>query len=419
MIFIPLIWFSLLLIFILRKKKRVEISAVITIAYIATSIFAVLINVNKLYRDSGMTEVSLELTPTLLYCFLITITILPFTILPALKKDNLIQIKNEKLFDYVIYFYLGVFVLFILFFGGEIVYRVQNPDIAALRLLIVDGEDDLGFSNYSGISRILARLVFIFGSSAMFLHVFYFYSLAFLKRSFKFNVAILLFSTMPIMIGMLSMDRSKTVYWMMSFIALAVFFWGAFDPLRKKQVKSTFIKFFVVFILYLTLITTARYGEHDIGAVNSLIVYAGMSFNNFCLFYDKLNLPGISLEMVTPLLNTIIGSSDDIKRSIIYDRSIDTNVFASFSGMLIREIGVWGSILYSFIYFFLATFIFKNKRKYNITKIFLVVILLYIPYLGIFGLYYASPDREMTAWVILILCYFLKKRPKNRNFNAY
>lgn len=419
MILIPLIWFSLLLIFILRKKKRVEISAVITMAYMATSFFAILIDINKLYKDSGMTQVSLELTPTLLYCFLITMTILPFTMLPSLKKDNVIQIKNVKLFDTIVYFYLGVYVLFIFFFGKEIVYRVQNPDIAALRLLIVDGEDDLGFSNYSGITRIIARLVFIFGSSAMFLHVLYFYSLAFLKRSLKYNIGILMFSTMPIMVGMLSMDRSKTIYWMMSFIAVAIFFWESFDSSRKKQVKSTFIKFFVIFVLYLTLITTARYGEQDLGAINSLIVYAGMPFNNFCLFYDRLNLPGISLEMVTPLLNSIIDSPDSIKRSILYDRSLDTNVFASFSGMLIREIGVWGSIVYSFIYFILATLIFKNKQKYNIAKIFLVVILLYIPYLGIFGLYYASLDREMTVWVILILCYFLNKRPKNRNFYTY
>lgn len=414
MIYIPFIWFSLLLIYILKKKKRIEISAVITIAYIATSFFAIIIDINNLYGVSNMTQVTLELTPTLLYCFLITITILPFTILPTLTKENVIQIKNLKLFDNIVYFYLVVFVLFIFFFGSEAIDRVNNTDIAELRLLLANEGDDLGFSNYSGITRIIARLVFMFGSSAMYLHVLYFYSIAFLKRSSKYNLSILMFSTMTILLGMLTLDRSKTIYWMMSFLAIAVFFWPALYSSQKKQIKSTLIVFSTFFIIYLFVVTVARYGEQDQGAVNSLIVYAGQSFNNFCLFYERLNLPGRSFEMVTPLLNTIIGPSGGISRAELYSSYIDTNVFASFSGMLIREIGVWGSILYSVIFFRLATLIFRNKERISITKIFLVVILLYIPYFGIFGIFYGNFDREIMIWLLLIVCSFLNEKIETR-----
>lgn len=410
MIAVPFIYFSLLLIFILRKKKRFELSACITSAYVITSFFAIIIDINKLYGAAGAVQASITLTPTLLYCLLITITIIPFIKLPPLNRKNVIPIRNLKLYDSIFYFYLGVFVLLLFFFGKEIVYRVQNPDIAALRVLIVDGGDDLGFSNYSGFMRILARLVFLFGSSAMFFHVLYFYSLAFLKKSLKFNLGLLLFSSMPIMIGMLSLDRSTLIYWLMSFIAVAVFFWPLLNRSRKKQINYSFIVFFGVLILYLSLITTARYGEQEIGASNSLIVYAGQSFNNFCLFYDKLHLPGFSLEYVTPLLNSIVGSSESLSRAEMYSRSVETKVFASFVGMFIREIGIIGSIIYCSIFFILTTWIFKSIRKYNITKIFLVIILLYIPYLGVFGLFYASIDREIAVYILLIITYFLKKR---------
>jgi oligosaccharide repeat unit polymerase len=410
MIYIPFIWFILLLFYILKRKKRLEISALITIAYVITSFFAIVIDVKQIYGAAGVVQTTINLTPTLLYCFLITLTILPFIKLPTFRRENGIRIRNLELFNIIFYFYFGVFVLFVFFFGKEIIYKVQNPDIAGLRLLIVEGEDDLGFSNYTGVLRIIARLVFIFGSSAMFLHVFYFYSIAFLTRSAIFNIGILIFSGMPIMIGMLSLDRSKVIYWIMSFIAVAVFFWHSIDSSKKKGIKSTFILFLCVFGAYLTVITLARYGEQDIGAENSLIIYAGQSFHNFCLFYDKLNLPGISLEHVTPVLNSIFGSSDDISRADLYSHSIDTQVFASFSGMMIREIGVWGSVMYSFLYFVIASLLLRKIRNYNITNIVLVVILLYIPYFGIFGLYYSSLDRELAVWGILILSYFLNKR---------
>lgn len=410
MITVPFIYFSLLLLYILRTKKRFEISALITVAYMITSFFAIIIDNKKLYGAAGAVKGSIDITPTLLYCLLITIMIFPFIKLPSLNSKNLITIKNVKLFDYIIYFYLAVFLLFLFFFSKEIINRIQNPDIESYRILIANGEDDLGFSNYSGILRILVRTIFIFGSSAMFLQVLYFYSVAFLKKSFKFNLGILIFSSMSFLIGMLSFDRSKLVYWLMSFIALAVFFWPSLNNTHKKQIKSIFIIFFAIFATYLIFITNARFGEQNIGAGNSLIVYTGQSFNNFCLFYDKLHLPGISLEYVTPLLNIIFGTSNSISRAELYSRNIDTIVFASIAGMMIREIGVWGSILYCFIFSILATLIFKKKSKYSITTIFLVVILLYIPYFGIFGLFYGSLDREITVYVILILCYFLNRK---------
>lgn len=409
MIYIPFIYFSLLFAYIFREKKRFDVSACIVLAYIITSLFAIIIDYKKLYGEAGCVQASISITPTLLYCLLITITILPFKKLPTLNKNNVIPIKNEKLLSYVTSFYFIMFITFILFFGKEIVNRLQNPDIASLRLFIASGEDDLGFSNYTGIIRIIARLSFIVGSSAMFLHVIYFYNLAFSKKTFKFNLAILICSCMPIMIGMLSIDRSKSIYWLMSYIMVATFFWNVLDTKQKKHIISTALIFFIIFVFYLSFVTIARYGEQNVGSGNSLIVYAGQSFNNYCLFFDKLNYHGISLEHITPLLNSIIGSSDNISKAQLYDSVIDAHVFASFCGLMIREIGVVGSIVYCTIYCIIANLIFKKKMKYDITKIFLVVILLYIPYLGIFGLYYTSLDREITVWVILILCHFLKK----------
>ena len=411
MIVVPFVYFLLLFFFIRRRKKSLELSALIALIYMVISFFAILIDVKDLYGSGGCVKGPIELVPTILFCVLISLTIIPFYNLKLMNRGNIIPIINLKLFNWIVYFFLVIYILFLYFFVGEIIGRVQDPDIATLRVLWAKEGDDLGFSRYSGATRIIARLVYIFASAGMFLQVLYFYSIAFLNKSSKFNSIILFCSTSPILIGMLSLDRSKMVYWIMSFIAVYVFFSKVLEVKKKKKIRRVLIYFSFIFSIYIMTITVARYGDYDSGATDSLIIYAGQSFNNFCLFYDQLNIPGINLERVLPVLNSIISSPNEISRAELYTfRNIDTNVFASFSGILIREIGLFGSILYSLLYFIVVTFIFKRIRKYDITNIFLVVILLYIPYLGIFGLFYASPDRVLSAWCALILGFYLKKR---------
>jgi hypothetical protein len=410
MIYIPFIYFSLLLLYILKKKKQVDISSLITIVYIFISFFAIVIDIKQLYGNAGCIKASLDITPTILYCFLITLTIIPFVKLQPLNKGNVIPINNLKLFNWIVYFYFVVFVLFILFFISDAIDKIQNINIAELRISITRDGDDLGFSKYSGVLRYIARLTYIFGSGAMFLHVLYFYSITFLKNSSTFNNAILFSSIMPAMIGVLSLDRSNIIYWIMSFIAVAILFWPILDVRPKKRIRRVFVLSGGVFALYFSTITIARYGEQDIGSSNSLIIYAGQSFNNFCLFYEKLNLPGISFKKISPMLYSIFGYSEEVCRADLHSRTIDTKVFATFSGIMIREIQITGAILYSFIYFFLAKLIFKKKKKYSITKLFLIVIFLYVPYLGVFGIYYGSLERSLAVWWILILCFYLQKR---------
>jgi oligosaccharide repeat unit polymerase len=411
MIFAPFIYFCILFLFILIRKKHFELSALIAVIYMIISFFAVLIDVKDLYGSGGCVKGRIELVPTILFCVLISLTIIPFYKLKSMSRGNVIPIINLKLFNGIVYFFIVIYLLFLFFFVGEIIGRITDPDIATLRILAATEGDDLGFSRYSGTARIIARLVFIFASAGMFLQVLYFYSVAFLNKSVKYNSLILFCSTAPILIGILSLDRSKMVYWVMSFIAVYVFFSKVLDVKKKVNIRRVFFYFSCIFAIYLTTITVARYGDYDSGATDSLIIYAGQSFNNFCLFYDQLSIPGISLEEVLPVLNSIISSPNEISRADLYTlRNIDTNVFASFSGLLIREIGLLGSILYSLIYFIVVTLIFKRIRKYNITNIFLVVILVYIPYLGVFGLFYSGPDRVYSAWGVLILGFFLQKR---------
>jgi hypothetical protein len=407
MIYIPFIYFSILLSIILTLKRRFELDALITSAFAITSFFAILIDSGELYGSAGAIEATISIAPTFLYILLITISIIPFYYLPILKNDKLIKISNLKIFNYIIYFYMLIAVLLFAIFSGEILNRLQNSDLAQLRNLYASGEDDLGFSQLSGIERIIARSVFILGSEAMLLQILYFYSLAKMDRSFKFNFGILICSILPVIISMLSFDRSKIIYWALSYIALMTFFWPALQNKSKRIAKQSAFILLSPMLLYLSFITISRYGEQDVGGYNSFIVYAGQSFNNFCLFYDKISYIPYNFDKITPIFNYILSLES---QQTTLRNPIDLNVFASFIGIIFREIGLAGLVFYIIIYFSLTLTVIKNIKVFSVFNIIVVISLLYIPYLGIFGIYYGNLQKEISTWIAILIGLLLQKK---------
>lgn len=405
MIYVPFIYFSLFLLIILKIKRRFETSAVITFGFLTTSLFAIIIDKNNLYGSAGVVKSSLNLVPVFLYLSLITSTIVPFMLLPKLTIERLSPIKNIKIFDKIIYAYIFISIFIVLFFSGEIIHRLSSSDIDQLRILYATGEDDLGFSQFSGVTRIIARIAFTIGSEALFLQILYFYSLVKLNKSYKYNLTILICSTMPVIISMLSFDRSKIIYWILSYAALNIFFLPAMSEKSKKTAKINAGAFTTIFALYISIITFARYGNQDIGGISSIIAYAGQSLNNFCLFYEKIDFNFYDFRKTLPLTNYIFNITSE---NADFYLPIDTAVFASFAGMIMKDIGVNGVILYCLTYLIITSIIFKNIKYFNITNISIIFFLLYIPYLGIFGIYYSNIQKEISAGIFLFITTILR-----------
>src|SRR5690606_12176977 len=104
-----------------------------------------------------------------------------------------------------------------------------------------------------------------------------------------------------ILIGILGIDRSKTVYWMISYGLMLVIFWR---HMPKRQRKRTIIISAILLgiaISYFLAITISRFGERDAGAEGGMISYAGQSFINFCFFFDEVEYREFSLQRIFPL----------------------------------------------------------------------------------------------------------------------
>jgi hypothetical protein len=409
MIYIPAIYFTILLVLILKIKERFELSALLACSYLVTSIFAIFIDLLDIYGYAGCIDADKKITPIILYCFLITLTIIPFFNLTSISRYNFVPIRNLWIFNRIIWLYSIIFVLVIYFFGYEIITRFEMSEIMSLRNEYAAEGNDLGFSKLNNLERLIARVVFILSYASIFLQGLYFYSLAFLKKNKLFNLGILLLSLTSVVLSIATFDRSKMAYWILSFVALTVFFWPILTTKRKRELRFSFLTFISISALYLSYITAARYGEHEFGAVLSVVVYLGQPLNNFCLFYEELIFQGLNFLYVFPTVGFFLDSLE-IHSLVKRDYAIDVNVFASFSGMLIKEIGVLNTILYCCIYGAVSSLIFKKLPRYNLLKMFLVIAIFYVPFLGIFGLYYSSLERELSVFVGLVVCYlFIRK----------
>src|SRR5690554_4623799 len=103
MIAIPFVYFTFLLVFILKRKKTFDISAYLVSLYWLSSFFSILIDINN-FRSFDTSGYEISIVPTLLYCFLLTLTIWPFY---KFKSEHVVyvKLKKSKSFNYIVYFY--------------------------------------------------------------------------------------------------------------------------------------------------------------------------------------------------------------------------------------------------------------------------------------------------------------------------
>ena len=94
MIFVPFVYFSIFFALMWRKQKSFNVGSIITLFYIISSFFAILIKTNNLWIFHFP---EIKIIPTFLYCTLLTVSILPFYKFRS-DKIKFITLQNSKVF---------------------------------------------------------------------------------------------------------------------------------------------------------------------------------------------------------------------------------------------------------------------------------------------------------------------------------
>ncbi|MDT0294045.1 oligosaccharide repeat unit polymerase [Mesonia ostreae] len=411
MVVLPFIYFTLLLIFI-YKRRGFNIGAYVVSIYSLTSFFALLMEISSL-RPYVLKNYEIGVVPTVLYCFLLTLTIWPFYNFRG-ERILTIGLNKPKSFNKIVYFYFGCFLLIVVSAAGNIV-QILKGDLGALRIAKSRGEaisEDVATGGPFHSVMVLANS---FGGFSIIMLLFYFYSICFLNKSKLFNTIILLSSMSIIIIGILGVDRSKSIYWLISYGLMLVIFWS---HMTKRQHRKIFKITGIILGLigsYFLMVTFSRFGEGENGSQDSIISYAGQSYIYFCYFFDNVDYGQFSLQRIFPwfynlFIDNGINSTVELNSAILGKTGTYVGVFSTFIGDIMVASGKLAAIIYCFCLFIFSKKIlhFKNKVYYQFYEMLFLFCLISIPMLGLFTHFYASHSRTIPFLFFIFYAFYLR-----------
>lgn len=413
MLYIPAIFFFILFLYAKKRNGMMNTGTILPLLYFIISVGAILIDVVDAYGHI-CPKVDIEPESALLYCGLLFITMIPFINNNENKIQKVQVLKKTFFMDIIVYFYFALFIV--------LIALIYNDIVRNLTMLAVNDnmKADIAYGNveYTTLTgwkfNIAQKLRWLSAGSMNVIFIF-FYSVCFLKKKKMFYVAAIIGSLSVCVSSLLTLDRSKFMYWMMTFILNFVFFYRYMGKNIKKRLMAVGGTVASAILIYVAIINIMRFTDSaDNGANYHLLSYMGQSYLNFCTFNQDFKLDNMFTTMdVMPLYNAISGGMNSLDwYSLTESKSgVFTMCFATFAGMLLIEIGLPLTVLWCIVYNRISAWVIKRKKESEITffRAYLYMTVINAVYLGIFIYYYHEIWLNLTTTLIMIAAYFASK----------
>ena len=408
MIYVPFIYFTILFIIMWRKQKSITVSSLIVIFYIISSFFAIIIKIENLWVDN-LNFPKIDIIPTILYCSLLTISIIPFYSFRS-EKIKSIKLKNIKMF-FVISWILIILSIISLAIVLPNIKTTLSLDFFNVRK---DYNQDAGtFYEFSGMPW-YQYLINFAPSFSPILILFFFYSIVYLDNKKIFNILLVFASIILSLNSILTASRTQVIYWIMTFSVFYIFFKPHMTTKIKRQINILFVIIGVIGLVYLFAVTISRFEKRNVGTEGSLILYTGQSFPQFCNVYNHYTFDEITIDRVLPITSKYILGHRFTKVEYRSSQSIrigaETGVFFTFLGDAMLDFGKFGMIIYTLIFYLIARISLKRRNQSIITlsQMVVLVLLIRLPLLGLFAYVYTSIDSSIMILGSLIIAYLFK-----------
>jgi oligosaccharide repeat unit polymerase len=266
----------------------------------------------------------------------------------------------------------------------------------------------LGYYTYHGnfVINYSIKLIDIISPLSYTLMTLAFYMFAFVQGYDKEKTLFLIASLSAPYYGIMVGGRTQMIYWLLSLVFNYILF-RRYLPKPSKNKLFKFLFIVVAFILvYIISVTVNRFSGSDWGTNDSLLVYMGQPYLNFCYFYENYNyLTDINLSRIFPLTDSLINgtfSLQDYRDDIFYGSGMNIGVFYTFLGDFLVDIGVKGIYIYAIIYL-IVTISVLHKKLLDLSDLLLVGILFIIPLQGVF--YYSFWKKQVTFCALLVFIF--------------
>ena len=218
MIFVPFIYFLLLTSYLWIRHKTFDVCVYMSSLYTLTSFCAILLvltnNLGGGILFQGW-EPELGVIPTFLYCFLISVTILPFSLI---RTDKLTHITNNH--PLILYGFVGFLLLLALlnlYLVADSTIDILNGDFKELRTSHYQGEEavaDMKLFSMPGPVKLFYQFI---SSTILALPLFFYYT-CIEKRSLWLTCILLFISLSVPLKAIQAADRTEFILYGQMFL---------------------------------------------------------------------------------------------------------------------------------------------------------------------------------------------------------
>lgn len=418
--YIPAIYFSILTLYLI-KKRGIDASSYISLIYTATSILAVGIDVMGL--NPNLVSLA-SLLPTILYCILLTLFIIPVAIIDLNSYEG-IYLQNRKLIRWFIYIFFATFVGYTVAYFNDVKFVVTYGDFAELKVNGYEG-DGIQLTKYPTVIELFLFPIRVLANASVVMIFIFFFNITYMKEKWWINAMAIISSTTVIIVGILLIDRSSTFFWVL-ILGLAVsMFWNNMSA----KIKSTAIGFSTILILaaasYAMSVTKDRFEDRDGGSEGGIVMYLGQPYYHFCEIWDYYPAPdGITTKSLFSSIHKFI--LHDFDGTVPYQKemglksNMDLGVFYTHLGSFILSAGKIGPFMITIVYLLIFYYLFKECDVFRVVNnknvkcmpfenLMIMFFLLCIPTVGCINHYYENFYIETVTYTLIAALYLVKDK---------
>lgn len=416
MIFVPLIFFTVLAIYWWRKHGGFDVCVYMSALYAFTSLMAVVIVLGGMLGAGGIafddSDLELGFTPTLLYCFLIGLAMLPFSLI--YKRDlKSINVRMPLILD-ALCVILMLEALLNFYLVADSTLEILSGDLSTVRSDHYEGILSPAEVKVQSMPAIL-RFFYYFNASTILALPIWFFNLTCRKVNWIFNTLLLLTSLSMPLAGIQVADRTECVFYALMFIFCYILFSKFITRKVKRYISWIGCCLAAVVITYLFVVSVARFEDREGGTGQSMVQYAGQGYLNFCFFWENGKFEYISPEREFPLTWFYafhVNNSPERRAERSGEQGFFMSVFASFIGDIMLDLSPIGMVIWVLFYFMACCLIIKSahRKEMDISEVLVIFVAAVVPTFGIF--YYRLYNRASSFLVIITLTMYLLSRYK-------
>ncbi len=417
MILLPFIYFSLLAFYLYRRQGGMTVAVYMAMLYAFTGLCALATTIGGyLGEDGGIlydnNNAEFGVIPTVLYCGIITATIMPFTRFNTARLEKTPVLVNGLVLDL-----LGVFIIAMsllnLYLVADSTMDILTGDFAELRESHNSGEESL--AQLKAQSMPYVSYIYLLNNVCVFGLPLSFYNFSQGRRPWWFNTLLLLASLSEPLAGIQSADRTEATFFGLMALFTLILFWHEVTTRFKVVLAIVSLPIVAAIAIYLAMVSNDRFEKTYGGPAISVMQYVGQGYINFCYFWDYAKSDYISTEREFPLYNRITTGtvSDGDRRNVrSAEQGFFISVFPTFIGDIMLDLTFPGMVLWIIVFIAICHRVIPDTSDPD-TEVhasdYLVVFLLgIVPTFGIF--YYRFYNFKSTLMIKLVIAVILLSR---------